>query len=203
MATHSLDAFVKALQGAVHHAQQVAASRHLAAVERLTELDAAGTRHAGRWTIRVPTAGLASAGHESLTFPLLELRRWVLPQVTGLSLEIGVKVETQRRRHPNGLRRVRLRIPKESSLEDPETHRLRITLTGPQPGDGEVWLDGIPFKQFDRGRAEAFAVHRRSLLQRMFDCFSTWAPFRGRGVFLALSEEECRSLRTVLPEAPR
>jgi hypothetical protein len=137
---------------------------------------------------------------ETLTLPLLSLRRLVQPQVTGFTLEVGVEIETERKHYPSGLKRVSLLIHRHSLKPGRELRRLRITLAGPQPGGGEALLDGAPLKRLDGWPGGGAARPPRSLFRRLLGFLCPSFLFRRGVIRLRLSEEDARRLRDTFPE---
>lgn len=178
MPTHSLDAFVSALQAELARAQARVEARHRALVERR----------------------FAEAG--PLETPLLSLRRWVMPRVTGFSLELDVALETERRRYRSGLLRVCLVV--RESLGG-ERRRLRIILAGAQPGGGEVWLDDVALRRLE-SPVEPGAAARRTPVKGLFQRLLRWLRMFFRRLFrlrrgairLRLSEEDAKRLSGLL-----
>jgi len=202
MPTHSFDSFLRTLQTAVGHAQRAATERHRLMVERMAEVGEDGVVRSRSWRVHVPAMPSGFRDSETLTLPLLSLRRMVLPQVTGFTFEVDVELETERRRYPGGLRRVNLLIHKHPRSPR-ELRRLRITLSGSQPGGGEALLDGAPLKRLDGWPGDDATGRPPSLLRRLLGFLFPFFLFR-RGVLrLNLSEEDARRLRDTLPEGQR
>jgi|GEM_PF-2213891 len=199
MPTHSFDSFLRTLQTAVGHAQRAATQRHRLLLERMAEAGEDGAMRSRSWRVHVPAMPPDAPGSETLTLPLLGLRRLVQPQVTGFTFEVDVEIETGRRRYPGGLKRVSLLIHKH--LRSPgELRRLRITLAGPQPGGGEASLDGAPLKRLDGWPGADAAGPRRSFLRRLLGFLYPFFLFRREVLRLRLSEEDARRLRDTFPE---
>lgn len=200
MPTHSFDSFLRTLQTAVGHAQHAAAERHRLLVERMTEAGDDGARRAQSWEVHVPALPPGSRDSETLTLPLLSLRRLVQPQVTGFSFEVDVEIETERKRYPGGPRKLSLLIHKNQRSAQREVRRLRITLAGPQPGGGEALLDGAPLKQLDGVTGTDAARTPRSFFRRLLGFLTVFFSFRRGALRLSLSEEDARRLRDTFPE---
>ncbi|WNG15311.1 hypothetical protein [Cystobacter fuscus] len=200
MPTHSFDSFLRTLQTSVGHAQRSAAERYRLLLERMAEAEEGGARSARSWRIHVPAMLPGATESETLTLPLLSLRRLVQPRVTGFTLEVGVEIETERKRYPGGLKRVSLLIHRYSRKPGRELRRLRITLAGPQPGGGEALLDGAPLKRLDGWPGDGSGRTPRSFFQRLLGFLYPSFLFRRAVIRLRLSEEDARRLRDTFPE---
>jgi hypothetical protein len=83
------------------------------------------------------------AGEQTLRIPLLTLRRNICHQVVAASLELRTSFEEA----PPALIAAVGGNPLKRAL-----HRLRVALTGPQPGAGEILLDGQKLRALPPGR---------------------------------------------------
>jgi len=199
MQTHPFNTFLGALQSAVGQAQGAAATQHRDLVERMVEMGPDGEPMSRSWSVHVPAALRRAKRVDTLVLPLLTLRRLMMPQLTGLTLEVGVEVKTERKRFPSGFQKVTLVIPKDTPSSKQELRRLSVTLTGPQPGVCEVAIDGAMLKRLDRPAPESPAPAplspMRARLQRIlefFGFFRRFMPLRRKGIRLGLSEEDAQ-----------
>lgn len=193
MPTHSFDSFLRTLQTSVGQAQRAAAIHHRLVVERMAEAGIDGALRSRSWKVHVEDS-------ETLTLPLLALRRLVQPQVTGFTLEVDVELETERKRYPGGLQKVCLLIHTRQRSSERELRRLRVTLSGPQPGEGEALLDGVPLKRL--GKEVGAASAPRSFFRRLLGFLTLSFLFRRGSLRLRLSEDDARRLRDSFPERP-
>lgn len=195
MPAHSFESFLRTLQAAVGHAQRAASLRHQTLLERMTEVGADGTRSSRTWAVQVPPLPTDARGSATLRLPLLGLRRLRQPQVIGFSFEVDVEIELERGRYADGHPRMRLLIRKDVHDPGRESRRLRVSLEGPQPGGGEVLIDGALLKRLDgvppvdvEGPLRAMFRRSSAYLSRLFlsppDC-----------IRLSVSEEDASRLR--------
>lgn len=146
------DGFVRALQSEVGAAQKAVAARHAGIVKRMVEFDSDGTERAVTWSFCLPSASAGGDRPEEIRLPLLSLRHVVLPQVTQVSMEVLAAVEEEKERSSSGPGRLILVIRERPGFLRRTLHRLRIRLTGRQPGRGDVSIDDVAFKRIGDDR---------------------------------------------------
>jgi hypothetical protein len=204
MATHSFNNFLRSLQDAVGRAQESAATQHRAMVEQMVESGQDREPRAQYWNIRIPAAGTGDGRDTTVVLPLLSLRPLIMPQVTGFSMEVAVEVETRSERYPSGLQKMNLVIPRNSRDFKREPRRLRVTLAGPQPGAGQVLIDGTLLKRLEDGWEPRSAAPAgvRSRFQRFLEFIRRGVPSRRGAMRLELSEEDARRWKDIHPKRP-
>lgn len=205
MATHSFNTFLRSLQDAVGQAQSAAATRHRAMLERMVEVGQNGELRVQSWSVHMP-ALKSDRRADTVVLPLLSLRPLIMPQVTSFSLEVDVDVETKRQRYPSGHERVRLVIPENPQDSRHQMRRLRVTLTGPQPGTGEVLIDGTLLKRLEGIPDQSVALVPVVTVRARFHSFIRFLrdrfPFRDNAIHLDLSEEDSRRLKDIQSVLP-
>jgi hypothetical protein len=147
-AASALDLLVEALQSAMSVAQDRIARRREAELQRRAAEEGAGD------SLRVSLDGPGEARTAPTRWPYLVLRPLVMPEITAMSLEFDAAIEEAsagvlpwRRGEPRALTLVIKRRQQEGA-PDRALHRIRISLTGPQPGAAEIAVDGVVFKRF-------------------------------------------------------
>lgn len=203
MPTHSFDGFLRTLQSAIGHAQGTATTRHQAKVERIVEVGPDGELRARSWSVHIQGGPRSTQEGGTVVLPLLSLRQLVIPQVTQFTLETGVEVEMERTSDPSGQPKVTLVIPTSTLLSRHELRRLRVTLTGPQPGAGEVLIDGARLKRLERvaapGATETAGLTlARPRLHRLIGFIRRLLPFGRDAIRLGLSEEDSKRMGDIL-----
>lgn len=139
--TARFDDLVAALQSEVGRAQRSIDERHQGRLQQMLDLDREGSPEAMSYVLQVKAPG--PAGEQTLRIPLLTLRRNICHQVVAASLELRTSFEEA----PPALIAAVGGNPLKRAL-----HRLRVALTGPQPGTGEILLDGQKLRALPPGR---------------------------------------------------
>jgi hypothetical protein len=137
--TARFDDLVEALQSEVARAQRTIDRRHQGRLQQLLDLDGKGGAEALSYVFQVKIPG--PGGERSLRVPLLTLRPYIQHRVVAASLELKTAFEETRPARPGSPPALAASVGGDNRLGR-TLHRLRIALFGPQPGAGEISLDG-------------------------------------------------------------
>jgi len=143
----TFDDFIRSLQKEVGGAQRAVKEKQERLVRRYFDVEPDGQLKAVTWTVVAPAGTLRDNGvEETIELPLLSLVSPVQQKIVEVSLEFEADVEESRRDRKKGRGNLVLVIKKRSKQQKTEGRRIKISLIGPQPGQVEVYIDGILFK---------------------------------------------------------
>lgn len=143
----ALDEFLQRLQNSVAIAQLNIEHGNRGRLERLVEMDREGRLEALTWSFVIDGDDAGGLNSRTVRLPISTLRRHLVTRVAEFSLDMKVTVEDAPPTRATARQHLlQLVVHRRSSWFRRRLHDLTLRLTGKQPGEAKILINGSSLK---------------------------------------------------------
>jgi hypothetical protein len=166
MAGYDLDFLVMALQSAVANAQRAVKRQQEAALQRVIDIGDDGEPKYITWVCSLPSGDGRERSYEMMRMPFASLRSNQLMAISELSVEFGCEIRRPPQHEGSSSSQLIIVPRKKTKKREEHAHRMRITLRGPDGGEGDVIVGGVVLKEIKDDRFPLSEYDLSQLLQK-------------------------------------
>jgi hypothetical protein len=162
MAGYDLNGLIGALKSTVGKGQRTLRRQQQEVLQRIIDVGENGEPECLTWVCWLPSGNGGERSYEMMRIRLASLPSTQMMEISELSVELNCRIkETQPEEDPN-LSNITVVPIRKSKKQKDKANRIRITMRGPEGGEGEVTVDGVALKETDDDR---FLLSKEELSQ--------------------------------------
>jgi hypothetical protein len=162
MAGYDLDDLIRALQSTVGKPRRTLRRQQEEILQQIIDLGEDGEPKYLTWVCWLPSGAGGERRYEMMRIPWAGLRSTEMMEISELSVEFNCNIRETQPQEVSNLSNLTVVPIRRSKKHKDKAHSIKITLRGPEGGEGEVTVDGVVLKETEDHR---FLLSKEELSQ--------------------------------------